>query len=264
MKIAVAGKGGVGKTLIAGTLSRLLARDGYNVLAVDADPAMNLAYTLGIPEEVASKIVPVAENNELIEERTGVKPGAPFGVFISLTPTVEDIADKYGVEGPDGVKLLVMGTIRYGGAGCACPASTLIRNLIMHLTLARDDVVIMDMEAGLEHFGRATVKGFDVLICVIEPGSQSIETAERISRLAKDIKVKNVFAVGNKVSSKNEEEYIKGMVEKIGLELLTLIPYDPSILKADMLRMAPLDLDPNSPAVSEIKRLKELLKSRIQ
>ena len=263
MKIAVAGKGGVGKTLIAGTLSRLLARDGFNVLAVDADPAMNLAYALGIPSNIAAKIVPIAENTELIRERTGVKPGSPLGIFISLTPTVRDIADKYGVSGPDNVKLLVMGTIRYGGSGCACPASTLIRSLIMHLTLMRKEVLVMDMEAGLEHLGRATVKGFDVLLCVVEPGAQSIETAERINSLAGDIKVKDVVAVGNKVTSKTEEEFIRAATERIGLELIGIIPYDPIVLQADMKRTAPLDLNPDSPAIAAIRRLKEALKERI-
>lgn len=262
MKIAVAGKGGVGKTLLAGTLSRLLARDGFRVLAVDADPAMNLAYAVGIPPQEASKVTPIAEDTELIEERTGAKPGSAFGAFFSLTPTVEDIADRFGVVGPDGVRLLVMGTIRYGGSGCACPANALIRALIMHITLARRDVVVMDMEAGLEHLGRATVKGFDALICVVEPGAQSIETAGRINRLAKDINVKEVLAVGNKVSSPSDERFIEDSLTKMGIEVIGMIPFDREVLKADMRRIAPIDHNPSSPAISAIKRVEEKLKER--
>ena len=263
MKVAVAGKGGVGKTLIAGTLSRLLARDGFRVLAVDADPAMNLAYAIGIPHQIASKIVPIAENRRLIEERTGVKPGSAFGVFISLTPTVSDIAEKFGVLGPDNVRLLVVGTIRYGGSGCACPANTLIRSLLRHITMVRGDVVVMDMEAGLEHLGRATVKGFDVLLCVVDPGAQSIETAERINRLAKYINVKEVLAVGSKVTSSSDERFIEKSASEIGLEVIGMVPFDPEVLKADRMRVAPIDLAPSSPAISAIKNLRDTLKARL-
>jgi len=262
LKIAVAGKGGVGKTLIAGTLARLLAQDGFRVLAVDADPAMNLAYALGIPSEFASKIVPITENRELIEERTGAKPGSAFSIFISLTPTVDDIADKYGVKGPDGVRLLVMGTVRSGGSGCMCPANSLIRALIRHITLIRGDAVVMDMEAGLEHLGRATVRGFDALLCVVEPGAQSIETAGRIKRLAEDINIKEVLAIGNKVMTKEDGEFIEKSMDKIGLNLVCTVPFDPKIIRADVLRMAPIDYSPSSPAIMAIRELEKILKER--
>lgn len=262
MKIAVAGKGGVGKTLVAGTLARLLARDGFRVLAVDADPAMNLAYALGIPPDIASRIVPVAENKELIEERTGAKPGSAFGVFISLTPSVADIADKYGVVGPDNVRLLVMGTIRSGGSGCMCAANSLIRALIRHITLMRGDAAIMDMEAGLEHLGRATVRGFDALLCVVEPGVQSIETANRIKFLANDINVREVLAVGNKVMAKEDRTFIEESIQKIGLDLVCTIPFDQNIIRADSFRQAPIDYSPESPAIEAIRRLENMLKDR--
>jgi len=262
VKLAVAGKGGVGKTLIAGTLSRFLARNGYRVLAVDADPAINLAYALGIPSGVASKIVPITENHQLINERTGVKPGTGFGALFRLTPTVDDITDKYGVVGPDNVRLLVMGTIRSGGSGCMCPANALIRALIRHVTFERKDAVVMDMEAGLEHLGRATVRGFDALLCVVEPGTQSIETAMKIKRLAEDIGVKEVLAVGNKVAAKEDQEFIELSLGKAGLELACVIPFDRTILRADTLRVAPMDYCPDSPAIKSIRRLEENLKER--
>jgi CO dehydrogenase maturation factor len=260
LKVAVAGKGGVGKTLIAGTLSRFLARDEYRVLAIDADPAMNLAYALGIPFEAVSKIVPLTENEELIRERTGVKPGTGFGAFFSLTPTVDDIAEKYGVVGPDNVRLLVMGTVRSGGSGCMCPANALIRALIRHVTLERKDAVVMDMEAGLEHLGRATVRGFNALICVVEPGVQSIETAMKIKRLALDIGVKKVLVVGNKAASREDRKFIEKSLKDADLELACIIPFDKAILRADTLRVAPIDYSPKSPAIEAIKELKETLK----
>lgn len=262
MKVAVAGKGGVGKTLIAGTLSRLLARDGFSVLAIDADPAMNLAFTIGIPHEIASKITPIAENKELIEERTGAKPGSAFGAFFSLTPTVEDIAERFGILGPDNVRLLIMGTVRFGGSGCMCPANALIRALIMHLTLTRKDAIVMDMEAGLEHLGRGTAKGFDALICVVEPGLQSIETASRIDRLAREIGIRDVLFVGNKVMTDQDGEFIRKALGDMGLNLICLIPFDRDILRADVLRVAPIDLSPDSPAIAAIKELEEVLKER--
>jgi len=259
LKIAFAGKGGVGKTLISGTFARLLARDGFRVLAVDADPSMNLAYALGIPSDVVSKIIPISENNSLIEERTGATPGSAFGIFISLTPTVDDIAERYGVVGPDSVRLLVMGTVRSGGSGCMCPANSLIRALIRHITLVEKDAVVMDMEAGLEHLGRATVRGFDALLCVIDPGAQSIETAGRIKHLAGDINVREVLAVANKVMTEEDGKFVRDSLSRIGLDLICVIPFDQNIIRADALRVAPVDHSPSSPAISGIKVLEEIL-----
>lgn len=259
MKIAVAGKGGVGKTLISGTLARFYARSGYRVLAVDADPAMNLAYAIGIPFEASSKIIPIAENTALIEERTGAKPGSAFGIFFSLTPTVDDIADKYGVIGPDGVRLLVMGTIRSGGSGCSCPANSLVSALIRHITLRKGDIVVMDMEAGLEHLGRATARGFDALLCVVEPSAPSIETAIRIRDLAYDINIRRVIFVGNKISDQEEKKYIEESLSRFDLSVLHFIPFDQCVARAGRLRVAPIDYSPSSPAVLAIKELGEKL-----
>jgi CO dehydrogenase maturation factor len=258
MKIAVAGKGGVGKTLVAGTLSRLLAREGYRVLAIDVDPAMNLSYALGIKSDRASEIVPISENKELVEERVGSGP------VYSLTPTVNDIADRFGIKGPDGVQLLVMGTVRSGGSGCMCNANSLVHALMRHLMLEREDIIIIDTEAGLEHLGRATVKGFEILLCVVEPGTQSIETARKINALASDIGISKILAIGNKIMNKKDREFIENNLNKIGMKLIYSIPYDKGIIKADNMSIAPIDFSSNSPAIKAVEELKEYLKKEFQ
>jgi CO dehydrogenase maturation factor len=262
MKLAIAGKGGTGKTFIAGSLSRLLARDGYRVLAVDVDPAMNLAYSIGIPLDVAAGVIPITENSKLIEERTGAKPEAMLGGIFSLTPKVDDIADRFGVTGPDGVKLLVMGTVKVGGGGCMCPANALIRALIRHIVLERKDAVIMDMEAGVEHLGRATIRGIDALIVTVEPSAQSIEVAGRIRKLASDIGIRDVLAVANKIATSDDGEFIAQKLKNMNLPLFNRIPFDPAVSRADKLRVAPVDFTPLSPALTSIEELKRKIKER--
>ncbi|MCP8310706.1 MAG: AAA family ATPase [Candidatus Methylarchaceae archaeon HK01B] len=258
MKVAIAGKGGVGKTTLSGTLARLFAKDGYKVIAIDADPAMNLSSALGIPLKVSSKIVPLSENHDLIEERTGARPGSSGSVF-SLTPTVHDIAEKYGVLGPDNTRLIVLGTVKSGGDGCMCPANALLRALLRHILIAREDIVLMDMEAGLEHLGRGTVRRVDIIISVVEPRMQSIETACRIFKLAHDIEVKEVLAVGNKVRNEEERGFLNKMLNQLEIPIIGMIPYDEAIAKSDMVRVAPIDFDPDSPAIKAIHVIKKFL-----
>jgi len=255
MKLAVTGKGGVGKTFIAGTLARILAKDGFKVLAVDADPNINLAYTLGFKEEDVSKITPLAVNRKLIEERTKI-PGVPYGAF-KLFPKVDDIVDRFGIRGPDGVMLLVMGTVQDGGTGCLCPAHAFLRNLLRHLILERNEFVILDMEAGIEHLGRGTAKHVNVMLIVVEPSFKSIETAHRIKKLASDIGIRNFVAVANKVSTKEEEEFIKMKLEEYDLSLLTIIPFDKQIAYADLIKIAPIDYAPFSPAIKAVSQLRK-------
>ena len=247
LKIAVAGKGGVGKTTIAGTLARLLATEGHNVIAVDADPAMNLKFALGIKENP----VPISELKDVIFERTNAYSGS--GIY-KLNPKVDDIITRYGAKGPDGVTLLVMGTIEKGGSGCTCPENAFLRSLLRH-TLFLESTVLMDMEAGIEHLGRGTAKGVDLLLAVVEPGMRSVETVGRIKKLAADIGIKNIAAVINKVTDAEMVKKIETKLDAMGISLLELIPYDPALIKADMENKAPLDV--GGDAVEHIKKLKE-------
>ncbi|MGD2200655.1 MAG: AAA family ATPase [Candidatus Bathyarchaeota archaeon] len=262
MKIAVAGKGGVGKTFISGTLARLLARDGYNVLAVDADPNINTASSLGIPHEVAEEIVPLSDNEELIKEKTGVNPGKSYGQVFRLTPTVSDIVDEFGVKGPDGVQLLIMGTVKAGGSGCMCPSNALLRVLVQHLLIQRDDILVMDMVAGLEHLGRGTARRMDTMLVVVEPRMKSVDTVKRILKLAEEIEIQEVLAVGNKVRTEREREFIEKKMSELGVTLAAYIPYDDAVAEADMLGVAPIDHAPSSEAVQVLIGLKESLKER--
>jgi len=247
MKIAITGKGGVGKTTLAGTLARLLARDGMDVLAIDADPDMNLASALGIDEPP----LPLTEYEDLIDERAG----GPAGMF-KLNPKVDDVVERFGVVGPDGVRMLVMGTVDRGGSGCMCPASSFLRALLRHVVLKESSVVIMDMEAGIEHLGRGTTRGIDLMIVVVEPGARSLETAERIKRLGTDIGVTKFAAVINKAG---EEDLgaVESRLENMGVPVLGTIPYDSSLVKADLAGRSPVEEE--GAAMAAIEGIKDRL-----
>jgi len=237
MKIAVSGKGGVGKTTLSSLLARYWARKGYRVLAVDADPDANLGSALGID---TTGLVPVAKMEELIAERTGAKPGT-VGGFFKLNPKVDDLPEALSRE-KDGVKLLVMGTVKRGGGGCICPESTLLKALVIHLVLYQKDVVIMDMEAGIEHLGRGTAQGVDRLVIVVEPGRRSLETAAKVRELTQDIGLQKVAAVGSKVRTGQQEQFLKDNLD--GIPLIGILPFSEEIATADLESRPPSLDDP--------------------
>jgi len=238
MKIAISGKGGVGKTLLAALLSKFFAESGYSVIAIDADPATSLAATLGFPEP--EKITPISEMKELVTERTGAQPGEIGGMF-KLNPKVDDLPEDYSAK-HNNIRLMVMGQVKRGGAGCYCPENTLLQSLASHLLLARNEVVIMDMEAGIEHLSRATARAVDKLIIVVEPGRRSIETAAKITDLAGDIGLHNIVVVGNKVQTQADEAFISHSLP--GFDVVGFVPYDRVLVEADIANRSILEASP--------------------
>jgi CO dehydrogenase maturation factor len=229
MKIAISGKGGVGKSTIAAVLALTLARRGGRVLALDCDPDANLGGALGFNAEELASIVPISKQIELIEERTGAKVKR-YGQMFKLNPEVSDIADNYATL-HEGVALLVLGAVEDGGGGCACPESVLIKALVTDLVLYKDDTLIMDMEAGVEHLGRATARGVDVMLVVVEPGQNSIDCAQRVMKMAAQVGIKNVRFIANKVNDADDAEFIKSSLS--GCEVIEVLPYSNAIRKAD-------------------------------
>jgi len=251
MKIAISGKGGVGKTVLVALLSKVFAESGYSVLTIDADPDANLAATLGFPH--AEKITPISEMKSLIEERTGARPGRAE-IFFKLNPKVDDLPEKYCLE-YNGIRLMVMGRIKKGGGGCYCPENVLLQALVSHLLLARDEVVILDMEAGIEHLGRATASAVDKLIVVVEPSRRAVETTYRINKLAQDIGLSNIAVVGNKIRSQSEKEFLISSLP--GFEFLGFIPYDQALVDADLANL-PL-LDSSQQIINEVRNIYQAL-----
>ena len=228
MKIAVTGKGGVGKTSLVAILSKLFAEKGRKVFAIDADPDANLALTLGFPNP--SEIIPLIKMKRLIEERTGGKIGT-LNPYFKLNPKVDDIPDKYFLS-HQGINLAVMGSVRGGGLGCTCPENAFLRALLRHLMVEREEVVILDMEAGIEHLGRGTAESVDRLIVVVEPGRSSIESAHRIRDLAKAIGIPRIEIVGNKIRENRDKKFILDTLADF--DFLGFIPYNEKITEADL------------------------------
>jgi CO dehydrogenase maturation factor len=253
LKIAITGKGGVGKTTLSGLLARLYAAEGKKVLAVDADPDANLASALGITPEAAAKALPLAEQSDLIEERTGSRPGAPGGLF-TINPKVDDIPDRYSIQ-HQGVRLLVMGKSKEAASGCYCPEHVLLRRLISHLILRSNEVVILDMEAGIEHLTRGTAGSVDAFIVVVEPGQRSLQTARHVEHLAKGLGVKEVFVVGNKIQRETDRDFIASNLT--GMKIIGFIRYSGDTVQADLDGQSAYDASP--PAVEDARAIKTAL-----
>lgn len=246
MKIAVTGKGGVGKSTIAAILAQMATRCGGKVLVLDCDPDANLAGALGLTAEEWRKITPISKQKALIEERTGAKVKT-YGQMFKLNPEVSDIAEKYAIN-HNGVDLLVLGATEEGGGGCACPENVLIKALVQDLILYKDDTLIMDMEAGVEHLGRATAKGVDTMLIVVEPGQNSIDCARRVIKMAGEIGIKDLRFIANKVNDGEDEKFLTQALSEH--EFLAVIPFSAQIKKSDRDGEAAIDNMP--PEILEI------------
>lgn len=256
MKIAVTGKGGVGKTTFSAILARLYAEENRTVLAADVDPDANLGLALGFSEEELDKITPISEMRNLVEERTGAS-AENFGKFFKMNPKVDDIPEKFSVK-RNGVNLLIMGTVDTAGSGCVCPEHIMLKRLISHLIIQNEDVVIMDMEAGLEHLGRGTAGNMEQFIVVIEPGARSIQTYKKVKQLATELGVKQVGVVANKVRGEDDEKYIR---ERIPAEdLLGFIHYNKEVIDADRCGKSPYDF--SNTVVNEIRIIKKRIEEK--
>ena len=257
MKIAVTGKGGVGKTTLSAVLSYLFASEGKKVIAVDADPDANLAQALGISQSDIDKIRPIADIGELVEERTGAKPGGMGGIF-KLNPKVDDLPEGLGFK-IAGITLLIMGKAKTASSGCYCPENVLLRRLLKHLVVERDEVVVVDMEAGIEHLTRGTAEAVDAFIVVVEPGQRSIQTAHVVKEMAKGLGVKHVFVVANKVRNEKDIEFLREHMKD--MDLIGFIKFNQSVMDADVRGGSPYE--GTSGAVEEIREIKKKLESMI-
>lgn len=257
MKIAVTGKGGVGKTTLAAVLCRAYASEGKRVIAVDADPDANLAAALGVSREETAKIRPIAEITELIEERTGARPGASGGIF-KLNPRVDDIPEDFGHRF-DNIILLITGKSKEAASGCYCPENVFLRRLLKHLVVERDEVVIVDMEAGIEHLTRGTAEAVDAFIVVVEPGQRSIQTANTVKEMAKGLGVKRVFVVANKIRGEEDLDFIKKHLGE--MDLIGRIGFSHDIMESDIAGISPFAV---GSAVNDVGKIKRELESRLE
>jgi CO dehydrogenase maturation factor len=237
MKLAITGKGGVGKTTLTALLAQGFADQGRDVLAVDADPSPCLAGALGFPDSLRKQLHPISEMNELIEERTGAKPGTTGG-FFTINPRVDDIPDRFSITHRN-VRLLEMGSVDIGGSGCICPESAMLKTLFTHLLFRKDDILLLDMYAGVEHLGRATVDFVDAMLIVVEPTKRSLGTAGQIKKLAYDIGLKRLWLIGNKIRNQEEEQFLSR--ESPGIPVMGFLPADLEVQEADRLGIAVYD-----------------------
>ena len=255
MKLAISGKGGTGKTTLAALLARALADEGRPVIAVDADPAPSLALALGLPAEDFPQ--PISEMREMIEERTGSKKG--YGSYFKINPDVRDIPEKYS-RIVHGVRVLTLGGIKKGGAGCLCPEGALLKALVTHLLLQPNEVVILDMEAGVEHLGRATAEAVSGMLIVIEPGQRSFQTAQAIKRLASEIGIPRIGVILNKVVP--ETDLAKVLPGLDAFDILGSLSFDPAIARADLEGRSPYNGDEKQ--MSEVRAILRRLNAWIE
>jgi CO dehydrogenase maturation factor len=253
-RVVVTGKGGVGKTSLTALVARLLARDGHRVLALDADPQMNLPHAIGLPYEQARALVPISQNRDYVEEKTGASSDSGWGLYFRLNPDATDAVERYAVDGPDGVQVMVMGTTVQPAAGCLCPENTLLAGVVEAMNLREREVILMDTQAGVEHFGRALAEGFHHALVVCDPTFNAVQVALHAARLAADMGIPAVHLVTNRVRDARESERLEARIEQEGGFPFTsthLLPYDEAVLQAEP-SVGPLLANGDSPFMHAI------------
>ncbi|RSN75757.1 MAG: CO dehydrogenase nickel-insertion accessory protein CooC [Thermoproteota archaeon] len=260
MKILVAGKGGTGKTTVSALLSHFFCSSGHDVLALDTDSTPNLAMSIGVSPDISKSIVPLVKNEDLVEERTGARPGESWGVFFNLSPEVEDIVEKYGIKIKDKLSLLVVGSIDSAKQGCLCPAIALARSLLKHILLKNDQIVIVDAEAGAEVFGRGLAEDFDYMLCMSEPTLRSLEISKNLIRMADELGIRNNVLVVNKVV--DEERAIRLVKRVVPGVRSFFVGYDPEMSSYEEEGLSVERYPKNSPVVVGVRRMFDLLFGR--
>ncbi len=259
-RVVITGKGGAGKTTLTALLAKLLKREGLNVLAVDEDPQINLPYALGIPPE--QEIVPVSRNIDYVEEKTGARPGEAWGVMLTLNPDVSDVVDRFGLRTQDGINLLVMGSVVQAATGCLCPENALLDAIVRYISLREGEVILMDTQAGVEHFGRALAQGFSQAIIITEPSFNALQVALHSAKLAGELEIPHIYLAVNKVRTPQDREkiYRLGGERLRQFEEIFFLPYDERVLSTEP-DVSPL-IGTDSPYVKEAARIKEALLQR--
>ncbi len=256
-RVVITGKGGAGKTTISAVLSHLFARRGWNTLAVDEDPQMNLPYAIGIPKEESDKIIPLTKNLDYVEEKTGARPGDGWGLMLSLNPDVSDVVERFGITGPEGVNILVMGTVVQAAAGCLCPENALLDSVMRYISLRENEVILMDTQAGVEHFGRALAKGFNQALLVTDPTFNSVQVVKHAAKLAKDLNIPYVHLVVNKVRSERD---IKKVNDILGdtVNLFTeqfYLPYEEKLIEYEPGVGPVIDMEPPTAFIDRLEEV---------
>jgi len=258
-RVVITGKGGVGKTTLTALLSHLFARSGFTTLAVDEDPQMNLPFALGLTEDESDRIVPLTQNLDYVQEKTGARPGTGWGSMLTLNPDVSDVVERFGIRGPDGVNILVMGTVIQAATGCLCPENALLESVVRYINLREGEVILMDTQAGVEHFGRAIAQGFDQALLVTDPTFNAVQVVRHSAELAKDLGIPSVHLVINRVRSDHDVQKVRDLLGDHA-DLFSeqfVIPYEEKMLECEP-DTEPM-LDEDSPFTESIRKIQAAL-----